>query len=294
MAADPASPETAQPDAKRVVMRDLKPEPVGTMPIVAAGFASLQSFELIQRVAKMFAQSTVVPDNFRGNIGNCAIALEMASRIGASPLMVMQNLDVIYGRPSWRAVFLIGCFNQCGRFDAITYEWGGEKGKDTWSCRAISKNLQTGQKIRGPEITIALSKAEGWYERKGSKWKTIPELMLMYRAAAWMIKTTAPEISLGLQDTDELGDTFNAQRTGDGRYEVPLESLRRHATPEPEPKAIPDQKDAITAIKATKTLAELEAVYGPIVQAFVDNNENVPLPVEAAYTDHKAGLEQLV
>jgi len=43
-----------------------------------------------------------VPENYRGetNMGNALIALDMANRMGISPLMVMQNLHVIEGRPS--------------------------------------------------------------------------------------------------------------------------------------------------------------------------------------------------
>jgi hypothetical protein len=280
--------ETAGAPGKQVTMSDLKP-PVtreGNLPAVSVGFASLQSFELLQRVSKMFATSTVVPDQFNGNIGNCAIALEMAARMGASPLMVMQNLDVIYGRPAWRAKFLIGCFNQAGRYEAISYEWGGKVNTDSWSCRAISKFLATGKQIRGPEISIALAKAEEWYGRKGSKWKTIPELMLMYRSAAWMINTTAPEISLGLQTEDEIRDTFDATRRGDGRYEVDLESLRQPRG------SVPTNEEAIASIKKCENLTTLEAVYGGIVQAFVGADQNVPMPVEATYTDHKIALEQ--
>src|ERR1700733_5502765 len=226
----PAEQATA-PAGKQTTIAQLKPPPAaeGNLPQVAIGFSSLQAFELTQRVAKMFATSTVVPDTFKGNIGNCAIALEMAARMGASPLMVMQNLDVIYGRPSWRAKFLIACFNQCGRFEALSYEFSGTKGKDDWTCVGISKDLSTGKPIRGPEISILMAKQEGWYDKKGSKWKTIPELMLRYRAGAWLINTTAPEISMGLLTDDEIRDTFDARQTGDGRYEVDLNSLRRPA-----------------------------------------------------------------
>lgn len=276
---------------KQTTIAALKPAPEGNLPIVAIGFTSLQAFELTQRVAKMFATSTVVPDTFKGNIGNCAIALEMAARMGASPLMVMQNLDVIYGRPSWRAKFLIGCFNQCGRFEALSYEFSGTKGKDDWTCVGISKDLSTGKPIRGPEVSIAMAKAEGWYDKKGSKWKTIPELMLRYRSGAWLINTTAPEISLGLLTDDEIRDTFDARQTGDGRYEVDLNSLRRPAST-PEAKNPPAPAEAIAALQKCESLAGLEAAYTPIVEAFVGNNENVPVEIEGAYSDRKAKLEQ--
>jgi hypothetical protein len=299
-----AAPETvtAPASGKSTTITALKPQSEGNLPIVAIGFGSLQAFELTQRVAKMFATSTVVPDTFKGNIGNCAIALEMASRMGASPLMVMQNLDVIYGRPSWRAKFLIACFNQCGRFEALSYEFSGTKGKDDWTCVGISKDLTSGKPIRGPEISIRMAKEEGWYDKKGSKWKTIPELMLRYRAGAWLINTTAPEISMGLLTDDEIRDTFDARQTGEGRFEVDLRlgdfrlkvdlnALRRPAHA-PEVKNPPTVAEAIAALQKCETLAALEATYTPIVEAFVGNNENVPVEVEAAYGDRKAKLEQ--
>lgn len=279
---------------KTTTIATLKPQPSpeAHLPQLSVGFASLQAFELTQRVAKMFATSTIVPDTFKGNIGNCAIALEMAMRMGASPLMVMQNLDVIHGRPAWRAKFLIACFNQCGRFEAVTYEFSGTEGKDDWACVALSKDL-AGKLIRGPKVSIAMAKAEGWYGKKGSKWVTIPELMLRYRAGAWMVNTTAPEISMGLMTDDEVRDTFDARAGGDGRFEVDLESLRRPGkTVIDDPPPIPVLADAIPKLKACGTLAELEAAYTPMVEAFVGGNENVPVELEGAYQDRKAAIEQ--
>ena len=71
--------------------------------------------------------------------------------------------------------------------------------------------LASGETIVGPDVTIAMAKAEGWVDKKGSKWKTMPQLMLAYRAAAFMIRTTAPEISLGMMTTEELQDTVDAE-----------------------------------------------------------------------------------
>ena len=175
---------------------------------VSANFNSVASFELLQRQAKMFNESSLVPDNFRGpnNFGNACIALEMAVRINASPLMVMQNLYVVYGNPSWSSKFLIATFNQCGRFEAIKYKETGKKGTDSQGIIAYTREKGSDEIIAGPEVTIAIAKAEGWYDKKGSKWKTMSDQMLRYRAAAWLIRTTAPEISMGLPTTDEAID----------------------------------------------------------------------------------------
>ena len=198
-------------------------------PAVRASFFDLQGFELMQRVAKAFAASTLVPKEYQGNLANCMIAINMAERIGADPMMVMQNLYIVHGRPGWSAQFLIATFNHCGRFSALRFEWLGERGKDTWGCRAWATEKDTGEKIVGPDITIDLSKKEGWYEKSGSKWKTIPQLMLMYRAAAWLIRSHAPEIAMGLQTAEELGDVYDAAQGGDGTFSVTTDNLRETA-----------------------------------------------------------------
>jgi hypothetical protein len=192
---------------------DLKHGPTpreSRLPAVQPGFGDLQSFELLQRGARLLAASPLVPEIYRAGDGagvaSCVIALNMALRMKADPLMVMQNLYVVHGRPAWSAQFLIACFNQCGRFSAIRYRWQGTQPTSDWGCRAYAKELQTGDEIVGPLVTMATAKAEGWIERKGSKWQTIPELMLTYRAAAWMVRTHAPELAMGLPTAEEIND----------------------------------------------------------------------------------------
>ena len=288
--------------AKTTTMAALKPHQteVQNLPSVSMGFASLQSFELMQRAAKLLTASSLVPKDYQGNLPNCVIALNMAQRLGADPLMVMQNLYVVHGRPSWSAQFLIACFNQCGRYSTMKFRWIGERGKDSWGCIAYAKELSTGELIEGPEITIALSKEEGWFQKNGSKWKTIPQLMLMYRSAAWLVRTHAPELSMGLQTQEEIQDVYDATRDMDGRYQVTTESLRqverqvsaetRSGTGDSGTEATPEAQ--LTLIRATKSFKELEDAYGEIVRLYVDANKGVPLDIEAAYGDHKLHLEQ--
>ena len=183
--------------------------------------------ELAQRAAKALAASSLVPKEYQGNVPNAMIALEMAQRIGASPLMVMQNLYIVYNRPAWSSKFLIASFNQCGRFSSIRYAWTGTEGKDDWGCQAWAIEKATNEQIKGPLITIGLAKKEGWFDKNGSKWKTLPQLMLMYRAAGWLVNTHAPEISMGLNTAEEIGDTFDAALGAEGEFRVTSESLRQ-------------------------------------------------------------------
>lgn len=172
----------------------------------ALGFGSSQGFEQLQRAAKLLASSTLVPKEYQGNLPNCVIALNMANRIGADPLLVMQNLYLVHGRPGWSSQFLIATFNQCGRFSAMRFEFTGEQGEADWGCRAWATEKSTGERIEGSWITMAMAKAEGWVDKSGSKWKTMPQQMLQYRAASFLVRAFAPELSMGLQTQDELQD----------------------------------------------------------------------------------------
>lgn len=172
-----------------------------------------QAFELAQRQAKCYAASTLVPKDYQGNLGNCLIAMNMAERTGMDILQVMQNLYVVHGRPAWSSQALIATFNTCGRFTPITYRFTGTKGQDDWGCVAITTDKRTGEVLEGPEVTIGLAKAEGWHGKNGSKWKTMPELMLRYRAAAFLVRTTAPEVSLGItvEEASDIAEPVRRQ-----------------------------------------------------------------------------------
>ena len=213
-------------------------------PAITAGFSSMEGFELLQRMAKVFNTSSLVPEHFQGpqNFGNCAIALNMAQRLGADPLMVMQNLYVVYGNPGWSSKFMIAMFNQCGRYTSIKYKETGERGKDSQGIIAYSTEKLTGETIEGPEVTIAIAKAEGWFSKKGSKWVTMPDQMLRYRAAAWLIRTTAPELSMGLQTEDEIIDV-----TPD-----PIEKAKGEIKAKANVETFEAKPKAITEAKATK------------------------------------------
>jgi hypothetical protein len=165
-------------------------------------------------MAKALASSTLVPDVYRGeaNLGNCIIALELSQRIGASVMAVMQSMVPIHGKPTWSASFLIATVNSCGRFSPMRFRWVGKEGADEWGCRAFAIERESNLELVGALVTIAMAKAEGWYGKSGSKWKTMPEQMLQYRAGAFWCRTYAPEIALGMHTSEEVQDTPVAQQ----------------------------------------------------------------------------------
>lgn len=165
----------------------------------------LQRFQTNQRMGQMYAASTIVPDAYKGNIANCAIACDVALRMKANALMVMQNLYLVHGNPSWSSKFLIATINTCGRFQPLRYESNNKEGDEYgWRCYTYaSEDKKKSERLEGPWVTWKMVKAEGWDEKKGSKWKTMPEQMFRYRAAAFWQRLYAPEISMGFNTIEE-------------------------------------------------------------------------------------------
>ena len=167
-------------------------------------YALIKTFETQQRMAQMYSTSTIVPDTYKNNIGNCVIAIDMAHRMQASPLMVMQNLYIVHGNPSWASKFLISCVNSCGRFSPLRYEFDGSD-----KCRAYAyerSDKEHKEPLYGDWITMEMANKEGWTKKAGSKWATMPGQMLRYRAAAFWQRVYAPEISMGFLTKEEMED----------------------------------------------------------------------------------------
>ncbi|AIO49624.1 hypothetical protein DM44_3137 [Burkholderia cepacia] len=230
------------------------------LPTVTPGFGSLQSFELMQRAANLLASSTLVPAAYRkviekldkyGNVkesrenpnalANAVVALNMAQRMGADPLMVMQNLYIVEGRPSWSSQWIIAAVNGCGRFSPLRFDIKvlGEKTVErvdtVWEngnrsnvtkrvpiidkvCVAWAIEKETGERLESPAVSIEMAVKEGWYTKNGSKWQTMDEVMLRYRTASFFGKLYAPELLMGLITVEEAADIVDVNP--DGSYSV--------------------------------------------------------------------------
>lgn len=208
-------------------------------------FFDPSQFETMQRVCKIFASSELVPDMYKASeknpiekaISNCMIAIEIAQRIGASPLMVMQNMVPIYGKPSWSSKFLVATVNTCGRFNPLQYrftekgmlgivdytdyvwdnttrskkpvvkQFDGKKIMDI-ECVAYTTAKGSDQVLESSPVSLRLAIKEGWYTKNGSKWQTMAKQMLMYRAASFWTSAYAPELSMGMRTVEEQQDIY--------------------------------------------------------------------------------------
>ena len=208
--------------------------------------ATAEGWDLVARKAESLAGSSIIPREYQGNAANVLVAMEMADRTGVPVLAVMQNLNVINGRPSWSAQFLIAAVNRSGRFSPLRFRFEGTEGEDSWGCRAVAVDLGDSEELIGTLVTTGMAKAEGWATKSGSKWKTMPEQMLRYRAAAFWARTHCPELTVGLhtaEEAEDIGPTTSYRKAAlaeqlDGGD--PPEAIEAEELEEAEPKATAD------------------------------------------------------
>lgn len=195
----------------------------------------------IMRGAEMLSKSDIIPQAFRGNPANVLVALDMAQRLNASPMLVMQNLYVIQGKPSWSSQYLIAMVNSSGRFTTpLQFDFTRDVNGKATACKAWAVSAVTGERITGPEVTLDMAKAEGWSTKSGSKWVTMPELMLTYRAAAFFARTVCPDIAMGMYTEYENQDIQAAEQPI--QYEDKTASVQTQPEPAEAPaKAVPQK-----------------------------------------------------
>lgn len=250
----------SQMPQKNVSLAELKARTAALPPDTPLGFFSAGGLDLMQRAAMMLANSTLVPASYRAKnvkrnqygsviseeenpnaISNCVLALNMAQRMHADPLMIMQNLFIVEGRPAWSSQFIIACINACGKFSPLRFELVSKGEKDVeweetkWEdrqkikiprtehindveCVAWAIEKSTGEKLCSPPVSIEMAIKETWYGKNGSKWKTMPETMLRYRAASFFGKLYAPELLMGIASAEEMQDTIDLTPQADGSF----------------------------------------------------------------------------
>lgn len=258
------------------VARPLEAKPLANAAL--STWSTEANFALAMRAAKALSSSDLVPEAYKGKEANCLIALDIASHLAISPLTVMQNLHIIHGRPSWGSSFVIGALNSCGRFSPLRFEITrrglkkveitfstGPRGQRTTSretreiedveCYAYTRELATGERIEGPAVSLEMAHREGWTAKAESKWLTMPDLMLRYRAAAFFGRLYAPDILMGMQTVEEVVDvaerapvTATARTGGASALQDAIDAAKAEA---------PAQPPAPTPAAATKPAEEI-------------------------------------
>ena len=267
----------------------------------------VQKFELQQRMGKALATSVFFPDTLKGDVASAVVIYDLAERMGLSVLEVAQNIYIIHGRPAFSTAFLVARLNESGRIRGALKTVVSDDGQSAYS-EAV--DATTGETLRGMTVTTAMARREGWATKRGSKWQTMPELMLRKRAQTFFIREFFPETMFGIRPAEEVEDIIDAETVAPnetdeaGDLDALLLAPRSEPESDEEPKPIeePKPKAAEPVESETKPAPSMARYHGLLIrhgvnpedlERFIEENE---LTVEAMQTlkDDPGGLDAMV
>jgi hypothetical protein len=152
--------------------------------------------------AKMIADSSICPKDFKGKPGDVLVAMQMGAEVGLKPLQALQNIAVINGRPSIWGDACLALIKAHRDFEDIN-EWEAldEKGDKTAYCTIKRK----GQTPQTRKFSIEDAKKAGLLGKPGS-WTQYEPRMLQMRARGFCARDTFPDALRGLILAEEALD----------------------------------------------------------------------------------------
>lgn len=179
------------------------------------------------KMAEGLSKTELVPNSYKNKPEACLIALDIARQIGCkNPLFVMQNLYVVQGKPSWSGQYCTAIVR--ANFSNVQVKWCGDKDGpiEQKGCRVIATD-KNGNECIGSKVTMEMAKKEGWLNKNGSKWQTMPEQMLQYRAFTFFARIYCPEKLLGLTAEDEEADIRQERSSNAEKLEEKLSDIAK-------------------------------------------------------------------
>ena len=255
----------------------------------ASLFSGASNFTEAMEMATVLSKSDMVPKNYIGKPGNCLIAIDIAIRHGVSPFVIMQEMEPINGNPTFSSKYLIATVESSGKFSNMEWEFQDSEGKTVnyletvWQggnksqikrtvdipsnlrCRVKATRLSSGKELEGPWVSIEMAIQEGWYYRKGSKWQTMPKVMLRYRAASIWTSFFAPNARLGMKTKEEVLDQLEP---------TVIDTDHEDITAKPSPLADLNKEVEEPSTKAAEAVQNKEVEEIEVVQEAESSTEN--------------------
>jgi hypothetical protein len=127
----------------------------------------------------------------------------------------------------------IALLNASGKIKGTLKSEFSGKGDD-YGCRAWCVDRESGERVTGPKVDWKMVKEEGWNKDKQlrdgsgvqkSKWNTMADLMFVYRAAIFLIRTNYPEVLMGMPTVEEIEDIGPSPKVTDVTNQQRLDLL---------------------------------------------------------------------
>ena len=169
-------------------------------------YGSKEAFNELFTKAQYLAKSDLVPDSYRNKPANCMIALDTANRLGVSPLFVMEQLTIVQGKRSWSGQACGMLIKRYPLFKDVELVYVGKENEESWGAYVQAVRKDNGKTIKGTTVTMKMAQLEGW--TRNTKWKSMPEQMLAYRAYAFFARVHCADVLNGFMVEGEPEDAF--------------------------------------------------------------------------------------
>jgi len=208
--------------------------------------AIYENFAQTKDIATALSNSDLVPPHFQKKPANVLIALEFAHRNDIAPFAAMQSMFVVHGRVGMSAAMAISLARKHNVWRTLKYKVTGAG--NTLAVTAIA-TLHDDTEVDAT-VTMEMANIAGW--SKNAVYKSIPEQMLKYRAATFLIRSNFPEVLFGMQTVEELNDVEASKKAVPVKQtpqvieieaveEIPVATIEPN--PEPEAENIEPERD---------------------------------------------------
>jgi RecT family len=146
-------------------------------------------------LAKMMADSTLVPTALQKKPADCLLVIEQAMRWGMSPFAVAQCTSVIHGKLMFEGKLVAAVVNANGDLsERLNYSYSGEGQNRTIK---VSGKVKSEPEPRCVDVTLKDVKTSN------ELWNKQPDQQLMYAGARIWARRHMPELMLGVYTPEE-------------------------------------------------------------------------------------------
>ena len=165
----------------------------------------LRSLSDFMEFAKLVIESGLAPDTL-DTPAKVVIVLQIGSELGMPPMTAMQSICVINGKATLYGGAALGLVEKSGLMVSIDETLDGEIMGDLSKTPNATKYVCTVKRVNRDPVIRSFSVGEAklarlWGQRT---WNTHPKRMLMYKARAFALRDTFPDVLMGLHVTEEM------------------------------------------------------------------------------------------
>jgi hypothetical protein len=184
-----------------------------------------QAAQAANQLAKALAQTSFVPQAFKGNTGDATAAILMGDELGLSPLAALRSIYSVHGTPALYARTMVALVQAHG------HEVWTEL--DTPSKVTVQGRRRGSDKVESSEWTLDRARKAGYTSNK--KYETNPQEMLYSKAAATVCRKIGADVLAAIPysvedlELEQPAATTTVTRSPERK----TTAQRKPATPEP-------------------------------------------------------------